>query len=53
MHQDDTKKRVDPPPNEGKGEREPAPKPETLTAEEQMARYEEALKNDDWGHQPC
>ena len=24
-----------------------------LTAEEQMALYEEALKNDDWGHQPC
>ncbi len=24
-----------------------------LTPEEQMARYEEALKEDDWGHQPC
>jgi len=23
------------------------------TPEEQMARYEEALKEDDWGHQPC
>ncbi len=21
--------------------------------EEQMADWEEALKNDDWGHQPC
>ncbi len=26
---------------------------EELSAEEQMARYEESLKNDDWGHQPC
>jgi hypothetical protein len=25
----------------------------TLTAEEQMALYEKALKEDDWGHQPC
>ena len=25
----------------------------TLTPEEQMALYEEALKDDDWGHQPC
>ncbi|MBX7208645.1 MAG: hypothetical protein K1X78_10055 [Verrucomicrobiaceae bacterium] len=24
-----------------------------LSAEEQMARYEEALKESDWGHQPC
>lgn len=24
-----------------------------LTAEEQMARFEEALKESDWGHQPC
>ncbi len=23
------------------------------TPEEQMAQYEESLKNDDWGHQPC
>jgi hypothetical protein len=22
-------------------------------AEEQMAAYEEALKEEDWGHQPC
>ena len=27
--------------------------PSTLTPEEQMARYEESLKEDDWGHQPC
>jgi hypothetical protein len=24
-----------------------------LTAEEQMARFEAALKEEDWGHQPC
>lgn len=24
-----------------------------LAPEEQLARYEESLKNDDWGHQPC
>ncbi|MFP6865369.1 MAG: hypothetical protein VCA35_05460 [Roseibacillus sp.] len=27
--------------------------PKDLTPEEQLARYEESLKNDDWGHQPC
>jgi len=24
-----------------------------LSAEEQMARFEEELKENDWGHQPC
>jgi hypothetical protein len=24
-----------------------------LTPEEQMAQYEESLKETDWGHQPC
>jgi hypothetical protein len=24
-----------------------------LSPEEQMARFEEALKETDWGHQPC
>jgi len=24
-----------------------------LTPEEQMAAYEESLKESDWGHQPC
>ena len=24
-----------------------------LSEEEQMAQYEEALKETDWGHQPC
>jgi hypothetical protein len=28
-------------------------KPKALTAEEQMAQFEEALKEEDWGHQPC
>ena len=27
--------------------------PKKLTPEEQMALYEKALKEDDWGHQPC
>ena len=26
---------------------------EKLDKEEQMAQFEEALKNSDWGHQPC
>ena len=26
---------------------------EELSPEEQMARYEESLKDTDWGHQPC
>ena len=30
----------------------PAP-PLPLSREEQMARFEEALKEEDWGHQPC
>jgi hypothetical protein len=43
------------PPDEKKTEPAPAPpvtekKP---TAEEQMAAYEEDLKENDWGHQPC
>ena len=49
----------DPPTPDAPGE-SPAPdadgtgKPvEELSAEEQLARFEEALKNDDWGHQPC
>jgi hypothetical protein len=34
------------------GSTEPPPSQE-LTAEEQMARYEDELKESDWGHQPC
>lgn len=29
------------------------PAEKELTAEEQMAAYEESLKETDWGHQPC
>jgi hypothetical protein len=36
---------------------DPTPKvaapPQKPTAEEQMALYEDDLKNSDWGHQPC
>jgi hypothetical protein len=27
--------------------------PKALTKEEQLALYEEDLKENDWGHQPC
>ena len=27
--------------------------PSVEGSEDQMAQWEEALKNDDWGHQPC
>lgn len=27
--------------------------PKPLSAEEQMARFEDELKETDWGHQPC
>ncbi len=29
------------------------PPSKPLTAEEQMALYEDDLKENDWGHQPC
>ncbi len=29
------------------------PSPAPLTEEEQMAAFEDALKETDWGHQPC
>jgi len=29
------------------------PTADELSPEEQMARFEEALKAEDWGHQPC
>ena len=38
--------------SEGATESDPPPAAD-LTPEEQLARYEESLKNDDWGHQPC
>jgi hypothetical protein len=49
------------PPHDAEGKKLPAEaepqfpalaKPQ-LTAEEQMAMYEEDLKENDWGHQPC
>jgi hypothetical protein len=36
------------------GEKTLPPKPSApKTPEEQMAAYEESLKESDWGHQPC
>ena len=36
------------------GEETRSPKPaRPLTPEEQMAAFEESLKESDWGHQPC
>ena len=32
---------------------EPADSNKVPTAEEQMERFEEDLKENDWGHQPC
>lgn len=34
-------------------EAQPKVDPSKLSPEEQMALYEEQLKEDDWGHQPC
>lgn len=31
----------------------PTPPVKKLTPEEQMALYEDDLKENDWGHQPC
>ena len=31
----------------------PAKPAKELSKEEQMAQYEESLKETDWGHQPC
>ncbi len=31
----------------------PSPPGKKLTPEEQMALYEDSLKETDWGHQPC
>ena len=35
------------------GAPEPSAEKKKLTPEEQMALYEESLKETDWGHQPC
>ncbi len=39
-------------PENTKGEEKPVD-PNELSEEEQMALYEEDLKDSDWGHQPC
>jgi hypothetical protein len=41
-----------------KDEKQPESKPkaksvEEMSEEEQLAAYEEEMKNSDWGHQPC
>lgn len=41
------------PPGETAGPADDAESEAAPTAEEQMARFEEALKESDWGHQPC
>lgn len=38
---------------EESAEEEVADPPSELTPEEQMAQFEDALKEEDWGHQPC
>lgn len=43
-------KPLQPPPAAAAIGSEPA---EVLTPEEQMARFEKELKENDWGHQPC
>jgi hypothetical protein len=42
-------------PENSAAEDPPAEKPDDAdaSAEDQLADWEEALKNDDWGHQPC
>jgi hypothetical protein len=42
----------------GEGKAKPAESGETkpveeMSEEEQLAAYEEEMKNSDWGHQPC
>lgn len=39
--------------NDEAGKPEKSGEAKELTPEEQMAAYEEAMKNEDWGHQPC
>jgi hypothetical protein len=40
-------------PGETENAEDGAAKKRKLTPEEQMALYEESLKEEDWGHQPC
>jgi len=46
----DPEKPAEEPANAGDSE---STEPRELSAEEQMALYEESLKETDWGHQPC
>ena len=39
--------------NPAPSDAEPCSEPAKLTPEEQMAAFEEDLKESDWGHQPC
>jgi hypothetical protein len=43
---DDSAIPAEPKPEDSTGEKK-------LSAEEQMEKYEEYLKENDWGHQPC
>ena len=56
-HIDETKTAPAQPANEpqtpGQTASEASAEAKPLTPEEQMALYEEKLKEDDWGHQPC
>jgi hypothetical protein len=47
ISQDESAQSTTTPPNTKK------PDIASLSKEEQMALYEEALKDEDWGHQPC
>ena len=38
---------------EQKPEHEPSGSDKVLSPEEQMEQFEEDLKENDWGHQPC
>ena len=50
----DPKDSTDPKPAGEQGDApEVPPKKRELTAEEQMAAFEDDLKETDWGHQPC
>jgi hypothetical protein len=40
-------------PSGGRPEAKKPVNPESLSPEEQMEKYEEDLKENDWGHQPC
>jgi hypothetical protein len=47
------RKMIDPDDTKVSAPEPPADSPKTPSAEEQMERFEEDLKESDWGHQPC